>query len=113
MRLITPLLFCRPILSEGDSEDDVLSGEDREDIVVSNEPQVRLSDTRGKSLGDMPNDDTHDVTQGKNEFDTRISAFLGPFVQSIVSLTKSLRRQLVKYMLTIVSNPLLFFVEKM
>ena len=70
-----PLLFCRPILSEGDSEDDVLSGEDREDIVVSNEPHVRLSDTRGKSVGDMPNDDTHDVNQGKNEFDTRISAF--------------------------------------
>ena len=34
---------------------------------------------------------------------------LGPVVQSIVSLTSSLRRQLVKYMLTTLSNPLLFF----
>ena len=38
---------------------------------------------------------------------------LGPVVQSIVSLTTSLRRQLVKYMLTKSSNTLLFFVEKM
>ena len=38
---------------------------------------------------------------------------LGPVVQSIVSLTTSLRRQFVKYMLTILSNPLLFFVGKM
>ena len=38
---------------------------------------------------------------------------LGPVVQSIVSLTSSLRRELVKYMLTTLSNPLLFFVEKM
>ena len=38
---------------------------------------------------------------------------LGPVVQSIVSLTTSLRRQLVKYMLTILSNTLLFFVGKM
>ena len=38
---------------------------------------------------------------------------LGPVVQSIVSLTTSLRRQFVKYVLTILSNPLLFFVEKM
>ena len=36
-----------------------------------------------------------------------------PIVQSIVSLTTSLRRQFVKYMLTILSNPLFFFVEKM
>ena len=38
---------------------------------------------------------------------------LGPVVQSIVSLTTSLRRHFVKYMLTTLSNPLLFFVEKM
>ena len=38
---------------------------------------------------------------------------LGPVVQSIVSLTKSLRCQLVKYMPTILSNTLLFFVGKM
>ena len=37
----------------------------------------------------------------------------GPVVQSIVSLTKSLRRQLVKYMPTKLSNTLLFFVGKM
>ena len=37
----------------------------------------------------------------------------GPVVQSIVSLTTSLRLQLVKYMQTIVSNMLLFFVGKM
>ena len=39
----------------------------------------------------------------------------GPAVQSIVSLTTSLRRQLVKYMPTKLSksNTLLFFVEKM
>ena len=37
----------------------------------------------------------------------------GPVVQSIVSLTSSLRRQLVKYMPTTLSNTLLFFVGKM
>ena len=37
----------------------------------------------------------------------------GPVVQSIVSLTTSLRRHFVKYMPTTLSNPLLFFVEKM
>ena len=39
--------------------------------------------------------------------------YQGPVVQSIVNLTMSLRRQLVKYMPTKLSNPLLFFVEKM
>ena len=34
----------------------------------------------------------------------------GPVVKSIVSLTTSLRRQLVKYMLTTLSNTLLFYV---
>ena len=38
---------------------------------------------------------------------------LGPVVQSIVSLTTSLRHQLVKYMHTTLSNMLLFFVGKM
>ena len=37
----------------------------------------------------------------------------GSVVQSIVSLTTSLRRQLLKYMWTTLSNVLLFFVEKM
>ena len=36
----------------------------------------------------------------------------GPVVQSIVSLTTSLRRQLVKYMPTKLSNTLLFLLEK-
>ena len=42
-----------------------------------------------------------------------ICEILGPAVQSIVSLTTSLRRQLVKYMPTKLSNTLLFFVGKM
>ena len=37
----------------------------------------------------------------------------GPVVQSIVSLTTSLRRHFFKYMLTTLSNPLLVFVGKM
>ena len=37
---------------------------------------------------------------------------LGSVVQSIVSLTTSLRRQLVKYMPTNLSNTLLFFCRK-
>ena len=38
---------------------------------------------------------------------------LGPVVQSIVSLTMLLRRHLVKYMLSTLSNTLLFSVGKM
>ena len=41
------------------------------------------------------------------------SIHLGPVVQSIVNLTTSSRRQLVKYMPTKLSNTLLFFVGKM
>ena len=37
----------------------------------------------------------------------------GPVVQSIVSLTSSLRGQLVKYFMTLLANTLIFFVEKM
>ena len=37
----------------------------------------------------------------------------GPVVQSIVNLMLSLRCQLIKYMQTTLSNPLLFFVEEM
>ena len=37
---------------------------------------------------------------------------LGPVVQSIVSLTTSLRRQLIKYMPTKLSNTLLFLLGK-
>ena len=37
----------------------------------------------------------------------------GPVVQSIVSLTTSLRGHLVKYIPTTLSNRLLFFVGKM
>ena len=36
---------------------------------------------------------------------------LGPVVQSIVSLTGSLRRQLVKYFMTLLSSTPKFFVE--
>ena len=42
-----------------------------------------------------------------------LSGLLGPVVQSIVSLTTSLRSQLVKYVPTKLSNTLLFFVGKM
>ena len=44
---------------------------------------------------------------------TNVPADQGPVVQSIVSLTTSLRRQLVKYVPNKLSNTLLFFVEKM
>ena len=40
-------------------------------------------------------------------------AALGPVVQSIVSLTSSLRGQLVKCFTTLQQNTLKFFVEKM
>ena len=36
-----------------------------------------------------------------------------PVVQSIFSLTSSLRGQLVKYFTTLLPNKLIFFVEKM
>ena len=39
-------------------------------------------------------------------------ANLGPVVQSIISLTGSLRGQLVKYFTTLLLNTLKFFVEK-
>ena len=40
-------------------------------------------------------------------------AVQGPVVQSIVSLTSSLRGQLVKCFMTLLPNTLIFFVEKM
>ena len=48
----------------------------------------------------------------KPVFGTSHLIFLGPVVQSIVSLMTSLRCQLVKYMLTTLSNTLVFFVGK-
>ena len=42
-----------------------------------------------------------------------VSVILGPVVQSIVSLTTSLSCQFVRYIPTILPNPLLFFVVKM
>ena len=45
-----------------------------------------------------------------SHFDINIDQ--GPVVESIVSLTMSLRHQLVKYMLTTLSNTLLFVSEK-
>ena len=44
---------------------------------------------------------------------TSTANLLGPVVQSIVSQTTSLRRQLIKYMPTKFSNAHLFFVGKM
>ena len=44
---------------------------------------------------------------------THILTKLGPVVQSTVSLTRLLRRQLVKYLLTTLPNTLVFFVGKM
>ena len=41
-----------------------------------------------------------------------LSVLLGPVVQSIISLTMSLRRQLVKYMWTKLSNTLLLLLKK-
>ena len=41
------------------------------------------------------------------------NAYLGPVVQSIVSLTSSLRGQLVKCLTTLLPNTQIFFVEKM
>ena len=46
-------------------------------------------------------------------FVVRIYVKQGHFVQSIVSLKMLLRHQLVKSMLTTLSNTLLFLVEKM
>ena len=37
----------------------------------------------------------------------------GPVVQSIVSLTSSLRGQLIKCFITLLPNTLIFFIEKM
>ena len=42
-----------------------------------------------------------------------LTKYLGPVVQSIVSLTTSLRGHLVKFIPTTLSNTLLFFVGKM
>ena len=65
-------------------------------------------------IKNVANNVDFDVTNMKAISDaTSHSAHLGPVVHSIVSLTTSLRRQFVKYMLTILTNPLLFFVEKM
>ena len=41
------------------------------------------------------------------------NGYLGPVVQSIVSLTSSLRGQLVKYFMTLSPNKQIFFVHKM
>ena len=49
----------------------------------------------------------HKMTQIKILFKN----YLGPVVQSIVSLTMSLRRQLVKYMLTTYANTSLFLLK--
>ena len=51
----------------------------------------------------------NDLSEIKNMF----CSVLGPVVQSMVSLTGSLRSQLVKYFTTLLLNTLKFFVEKM
>ena len=55
-----------------------------------------------------------DLKEKKNVFEVRTRTNQGPaVVQSIVSLTTSLRSRLVKYMKTTLSNTLLFFVGKL
>ena len=49
-------------------------------------------------------------SSGSNRHYRSMAFGQGPVVQSIVSLTTSLRCQFVKYMPTSLSNPLLFFV---
>ena len=46
-------------------------------------------------------------------FPAKVLAILGPVVQSIISLTSSLRGELVKCFTTLLPNTLKFFVEKM
>ena len=46
------------------------------------------------------------------EMHTGLTIYLGPVVQSIVSLTSSLRGQLIKCFTTLQTNTLIFFVEK-
>ena len=54
-----------------------------------------------------------DVEKPKSDSTSRGRNILGPVVQSIVSLTMSLRGHLLKYIPTTLSNTLLFFVGKM
>ena len=56
------LYYFRNILSEEDSEEDVLSGEDREDAIP--DTKRYLVENRGKSVGDMPNDEHVNPLQG-------------------------------------------------
>ena len=50
---------------------------------------------------------------GSVSFYCRLYLVQGPVVQSIVSLTSSLRGQLVKCFMTLLLSTLIFFVEKM
>ena len=65
-------------------------------------------------LTDWPNM-TLDVYRGRKTTTKQqlLSVDQGPVVQSIVSLTSSLRGQLVKCFTTLSSNTIIFFVEKM
>ena len=56
------LCYFRNVLSEEDSEEDVLSGEDREDAIPDTKRYV--VENRGKSVGDMPNDEHVNPIQG-------------------------------------------------
>ena len=50
---------------------------------------------------------------GKEKLNMNLNQYQGPVVQSIVSLTNSLRSHLVKCLTTLLPNTLIFFVERM
>ena len=78
---------------------------------ITDRPGMTSVVYRGRKASTQTSKTENDyIAMGK--FNTKISA-LGPVVQSIVSLTTSLRRHLVQYMPTTLSNTLLFFVGKM
>ena len=66
-------------------------------------PSVKMESHRGISVHQSRPSDLAEVT----------FAFLGPVVQSIVSLTSSLRGQLVKCFTTLYPNTLIFLLKKM
>ena len=85
-------------LQANHSEADILEGfrEHFQALAISN-------DVPGfdKKYGDLVQDEIREIID------------LGPVVKSIVSLTSSLRGQLIKCFMTLEPNTLIFFVEKM
>ena len=61
----------------------------------------------------ITSDETRVLLRLTSGFTVRINLILDPVVQSIVSLTISLRDKFVKQISAKVTNTLLFFVEKM